>query len=158
MRNLNISVRSLIIPLKHDKLLLPNASLAEIITYTSPDPIDGSPEWCAGILTWRGQGIPLLSFEALQGGVMAKSGDKSRVAVFNALGGKKELPFFAFVVEGIPHLVNANQSVVTALAEHTGVDVGVSAHVMVEAEPMIIPDLDQIESMIMAEKTISARL
>jgi len=153
MSGISVSVRSLMIPMMHDKILLPNASLAEIVTYSDPVSVDKSPDWFLGLLEWRGLRVPLVSFESIQGGNKTDVGKHSRIAIFNALGGNPELPFFAVVVQGIPHLIQANQSVVTALAEESGDEEGVMAHVLIEAEPAIIPDLDKIESIIMAEKS-----
>jgi len=155
MSNLSISIRSLMIPMKHEPFLLPNASLAEIDTYHDPAPVTDSPEWLLGMLPWRGLEIPLVSFEAMQGESAAEHSQQERIAIFNAPGGDSSLPFFAVVVQGIPHLITANQSVVTALAEQEAEE-GILAHVLIEAEPAIIPDLDRIESMLRAEKTLSA--
>ena len=154
MSNLSVSVRSLLIPMEQEQILLPNASLAEIVTYTEPRRLESSPEWLLGMLPWRGLEVPLVSFEVLQGGEMSETGKRSRIAILNTLGGNADLPFFAVVVQGIPHLVLANQSVVTALAEEKTEKEGVLSHVLIEAEPAIIPDLDRMESIILAEKSL----
>lgn len=155
MSNLSVSVRSLMIPMKHDPFLLPNASLAEIVAYSAPGPLENSPEWLLGLLPWRGLDVPLVSFEAMYGEPRVAIGGDERIAVFNALGGDSRLPFFAVVVQGIPHLIMANQSVVTALAEQEAEE-GVLAHVLIEAEPAIIPDLDRMEAIILSEKALFA--
>jgi chemosensory pili system protein ChpC len=138
----------------HEQILLPNASLAEIVTYAEPRVLENSPEWLLGMLPWRGLEVPLVSFEVLQGGHKTETDKGSRIAILNALGGNPDLPFFAVVVQGIPHLVLANQSVVTALAEDKAEQEGVLSHVLIEAEPAIIPDLDRMESIILAEKSL----
>jgi len=150
MSNLNISIRSLLIPLTHDTLLLPNASLAEIVVQTEIEKVDG-PEWLLGMMSWRGLMVPLVSFEAIQGDTTSKLEKNSRIVVLNTLTDNSNRPFFAILAQGIPHLVNANQSVVTAIAQDAGEENGVLQHVLVEAEPAIIPDLDKIESMISSE-------
>ncbi len=154
MSNLNVSVRSLLIPMMREQILLPNASLAEIVAFSEAGVIENSPEWLLGMFPWRGLDVPLISFEALQGGQPAETGKRSRIAIFNTLSGNPDLPFFAVVVQGIPHLLMANQSVVTAVAEDTDDQEAVLAHVLIEAEPAIIPDLDRIESAILAEKSL----
>ncbi len=153
MSNLNISVRSLLIPMVKEQMLLPNASLAEIITYTQPRALKNSPDWMLGMLPWRGMDVPLVSFESIQGG-KTEIGQGSRIAIINALGGDSDLPFFAMLVQGIPHLVLANQSVVTALADQKASQEGVLSHVLIEAEPAIIPDLDGIESTLLKQKSL----
>jgi len=158
MSDLNISIRSLLIPMVQDKLFLPNASLAEIVSYSDPIAVEDGPDWCLGMLDWRGMQVPLISFEAMQEVPQADITRKNRIAVFNSLSNNKKLPFFAMLVQGLPHLMLANQSLVSTLAEETGDDVAVKAHVLVEAEPAVIPDLDAIESMIVKDKAISKLL
>ena len=153
MSNLNISIRSLLIPLTHDKLLLPNTSLAEIVLQTDVETVDG-PEWLLGLLSWRGLKVPLVSFEAIQGDAVGPVAKNSRIIVLNTLSSDSKLSFFAIQAQGIPHLISANQSVVTAIAQDAGDETGVLRHVLVEAEPAIIPDLDKIESMLLAEPSV----
>jgi len=152
MSNLNISIRSLLIPLTHDKLLLPNTSLAEIVVQTEVEPVEG-PEWLLGMISWRGLRVPLVSFEAIQGDTAGKMVENSQIIVLNTLSNNSDLSFFAILAQGIPHLINANQSIVTAIGQDAGEENGVLQHVLVEAEPAIIPDLDKIESMIGAESS-----
>lgn len=150
MSNLNEAVRSLLIPLTHDTLLLPNASLAEIVNYSAPVPVEDSPEWFLGMLPWRGLQIPLISFESVRGESSDEQVAKPRIAVLNAPSGNDALPFYAMVVQGIPHLIMASQSIVSSLSEQAK-ESGVLAHVLVEAEPAIIPDLEGLESMLLQE-------
>ena len=157
MSNLSISVYSLLIPFSDDAMLLPNASVAELIGFEQPAPLQNGPDWCLGILTWRGVKVPLLSFEAVRGNPVVDIDKNSRIAILNALGGNPKLPFFAMVTQGIPHLVQANQSIVTAVAEDTGGE-GVSRKILVEGEPALIPDLDALEAMILGDAAVCAGL
>ena len=153
MSNLNTSVRSLLIPLTHDTLLLPNASLAEIVNYSPPVPVEDSPEWFLGMLPWRGLQVPLISFENVRGESTADQENKQRIAILNAPSGNDSLPFYGMVVQGIPHLIMASQSILSSLSEQAD-EMGVLAHVLVEAEPAIIPDLEGLESMLL-EKSLN---
>jgi chemosensory pili system protein ChpC len=148
MSDLNAAVRSLLIPLTNDTLLLPNASLAEIVNFSDPVPVEDSPEWFLGLLSWRGLQVPLISFETLKGESTGDQAKKLRIAILNAPSGNDALPFYGMVVQGIPHLIMASQSIVSSLSEQDE-EVGVLAHVLVEAEPAIIPDLEGLESMLL---------
>jgi chemosensory pili system protein ChpC len=138
----------------HDNLLLPNAAVAEIIGNREVEALDDVPEWFVGFISWRGRQVPLISFETLTGKEVREAGKGSRIVVFNALGGNEYLPFFAAVSDGIPRLLQVNQSVVTALAEDDRHAEGVLCPVLVEGEPALIPDLDAMENLLMENAVI----
>lgn len=158
MANIAANVHSLLIPMANDTMLLPNAAVAEIIALSEIQPVENAPDWFLGILTWRGQRVPVISFEAINGSTKPEEHKKARIVVFNALGGSRSLPFFATVAQGIPHLLQANQSIVTALAESDQHPAGVLCPVLVEGEPAVIPDLDAMEKMILENPEIQEQL
>lgn len=147
----NISVPSLLIPLEGEMLLLPNAAVAEIIDYNDPEPVEKSPDWLLGLLLWRGYRLPLLSFENVTGKQPSLTDGSVRIAIINNLKGNNDLPFFGIVIQGIPSLTQANQSIVIASANET-VDAetrqGVLRDVLVHGHPAVIPDLDAIEDLL----------
>ena len=60
-------IRGVLITVPQGRLLLPNASVAEVITFSDPDPIEGAPAWLLGNIRWRGWRLPLLSYSRLAG-------------------------------------------------------------------------------------------
>jgi len=46
----NREIRGLMIPVTGTKVLLPNATVAEVITYSVPEKIAGAPPWLLGRL------------------------------------------------------------------------------------------------------------
>ncbi|MEW8260599.1 MAG: chemotaxis protein CheW, partial [Candidatus Thiodiazotropha taylori] len=53
-------VRSVLIPLHERQILLPNATVAEVMGYQQPEYAgDELPEWFLGHLAWRGVMIPV---------------------------------------------------------------------------------------------------
>ena len=158
MATIAANVHSLLIPMANDTLLLPNAAVAEIIALTDIEPVENAPEWLLGFINWRGQHVPLLSFEVVNGNEKPEYQSKARIVVFNALGGSSSLPFFATLAQGIPHLIQANQSIVTALAESDEHPTGVLCPVLVEGEPAVIPDLDAMEKLILQHPVLQEQL
>ena len=47
-------IRGVLIGVTGAKLLLPNASVAEVITYSLPEPVPDAPSWLYGRIRWRG--------------------------------------------------------------------------------------------------------
>lgn len=60
-------IHCLTIPLHEEIALLPNASIAEVISYKEPTTIDDAPDWFLGYVSWRERRVPLISFEAVSG-------------------------------------------------------------------------------------------
>lgn len=145
------SVHSLVIPVSGRNLVLPNAVVAEIVPYHTPEPISGGSSWLLGWLDWRDQRVPLISLEALAGRLPDQAVAGARIAVLNGLGGHPELPFFALVTQGIPRLVRISELSITPAPQAVGDDPTVRLQVLVEGEPAVIPDIDALEDLLLAQ-------
>lgn len=95
------SLTGLLLPLADRHLLLPNVAVAELIDYQQGEPSSDSPPWYLRQVTWRDRQLPLVSFEAACGGPLVV-GERARIVVLNALGGRPEVKFIALLVQGIP--------------------------------------------------------
>ena len=139
-------IRCVLVPVGDLRLLLPNATVAEVITFTTPEPIAGAPEWLLGRIAWRGWRVPLVSFTKLAG---AQEGDAElsvRVAVLKALGDNPELPFVAVVTQGFPRLTTLNAELIIPTHDGKPLPHGVKAQVLVRDDVAMIPDLEGIEN------------
>ncbi len=126
-------------------LLLPNVSIAEVVDYQIPEPDPARPDWFLGAVFWRGQALPVVSFEAMNGGGQASLGENPRLIVINAIGEHhNETPFYAVVIQNIPRLVKIDND---NIAEEAGVNKGPAEkmQVMTQGEIATIPDLDYLE-------------
>lgn len=95
------NLTGLLLPLADRHLILPNVAVAELIDF-QPAAFDlDSPPWYLGRVSWRQRQIPLLSFEAACGQKI-DIGERARIVILNALGGRPELKFIALLVQGIP--------------------------------------------------------
>ena len=91
----------LLLPLADRHLILPNVAVAELIDY-QPGTLDlDTPPWYLGRVAWRNRQIPLLSFESACGNKIV-IGERARIVILNALGGRADLKFIALLVQGIP--------------------------------------------------------
>lgn len=139
-------IRGVLIQVTAGRLLLPNASVAEVITYSDPEPVSNAPEWLLGRVRWRGWRLPLLSFSRLAGWSSEDGHLGAKVAVLKALGGNAKLPFFAVLSQGFPRLVTVSRERLQALGDQGAeARVGVRATVEFNDEPAVIPDIDGIE-------------
>jgi chemosensory pili system protein ChpC len=141
-------IRGLMIPVTGTKVLLPNATVAEVITYSAPEKIPNTPAWLLGRLSWRGWRLPLFSFSILSGGAGAETVSNAKVAVLKALSGNAKMPFVAMLAQGFPRLTTITPDLLIPTGDESELQPGVHAKVLVRDDHAVIPNLDQIELLV----------
>ena len=139
-------IRCVLVPVGNLRLLLPNATIAEVVTQSKPEPVDDAPEWLLGRITWRGWRVPLVSFTKLAGTEEGDAELSVRVAVLKALGGNPALPFIAVLTQGFPRLTTLNAELIIPTHDGSALPPGVRAHVLVRDDVAMIPDLEWLEA------------
>ncbi len=145
MAQLAADIRGVMIPLTDAKILLPNASVSEVITYGDPQPVADAPEWVLGTITWRGWRIPLLSFSLMAGQAASENTSGAKVAILKALGGSASMPYMALLAQGFPRLTTITEENLLLEGNQEDLPEGVSHVVSVNDEAAFVPDLDGIE-------------
>ncbi|MES2313903.1 MAG: chemotaxis protein CheW [Pseudomonadota bacterium] len=139
-------IRCVLVPVGNLRLLLPNATIAEVVTQSKPEPVADAPEWLLGRIAWRGWRVPLVSFTKLAGTEEGDAELSVRVAVLKALGGNPKLPFIAVLTQGFPRLTTLNAELIIPTHDGSVLPPGVRAHVLVRDDVAMIPDLEWIET------------
>lgn len=148
-------IRGVLITVGEGRLLLPNASVAEVITFSDPEAVENAPDWLLGQIRWRGWRLPLVSFSRFAGWSREEGQIGAKVVVLKALGGNPKLPYFAVLSQGFPRLVTVARS---ALAEPGGggqLPEGIHSRVLLNDDAAVVPDLGALEKMIDAALTHS---
>jgi len=140
-------IRCLILRTSASPLILPNASVSEIIGYTPPRQISGAPDWLLGQMTWRGWRLPLCSLSLLTGQGEGAPMTTAKVAIVKALGKHPRMPFLALRIQGFPHLSNVTETDLVAQPNADALP-GIVAPVQVKDELALIPDIKGIEELI----------
>ena len=145
----NQEIRGVLIQVEGARLLLPNATISEVLSYATPDPVDNAPDWLLGRIRWRGWQLPLVSFARL-GGIAEEQGDtRSKVIILKALGGNPRAPYFALLTQGFPRLVTVSRDRLAFDADaQSGLPEAVQASVTLNDETAWVPDLVRVESAI----------
>ena len=138
-------IRGVLIQVTGSKLLLPNASITEVLSFASPEKIAEAPDWLLGKIQWRGWQLPLISFACFSGGEVETGGIGSKVIVLKALGGDSKRPYLALLIQGFPRLVTVTEDRLTAITEHETLRNGVLSHVQLDEQDALIPDLLALE-------------
>jgi chemosensory pili system protein ChpC len=145
-------IRGVLIQVAGARLLLPNATIAEVLSYADPEPVDEAPSWLLGRIRWRGWQVPLVSFARFSGTAADEAGDLgSKVLVLKALGGDPALPHFALLTQGFPRLVTVSRQGLVADGGHGGdghddaLPPGVQVRVLLNDDAAFIPDIGAVE-------------
>lgn len=148
MNDMVREIRGVMIPVTNGRVLLPNATVAEVITFATTEPVPNSPKWLMGKIGWRGWRLPLFSFSMMTG-IADKEGQLNvRVAVLKALSGNAKMPFMAMMTQGFPRLTTISHEVLLPSGEEGDLPEGVQSSVMVRDDHAVIPDLQRIERMV----------
>jgi chemosensory pili system protein ChpC len=142
-------IRGVLIQIAGARLLLPNATIAEVLSYADPEPVAGAPDWLLGRIRWRGWQLPLVAFSRLTGVAGEQGGLGSKVLVVKAFGGNPKLPYFALLTQGFPRLVTVSRQALEAVDR--GGDAlpdAVLAEVMLNQDQALLPDIERIESLL----------
>ncbi len=148
---------SLLIPLTEERLILPRATVAEVIGLQPLEIMPAAPSWYLGTMGWNGRNVPVVSFEGMCGEATAATGGRSRIVVLYCLGHKLDAGFFGIVTQGFPQLVRANPDVVKPDAEGAGFGENspILCRVRMINETPLVPDLEQLEQMIAEETSVA---
>lgn len=141
-------IRGVLIQLAGARLLLPNATIAEVLSYAPPEPVESAPEWLLGKMRWRGWQLPLVAFAELAGFGKEPAGLGSKVVVLKALGGNAKAPYFALLTQGFPRLVTVSKEGLLPDADTAELPLGVQARVQLNEDTAFVPDLVAVESLI----------
>ena len=150
MIGLETDVRCMLIPMRHGRMLLPSAAVAEVIGYRTPDARDDKPEWMQGTVSWHQRDIPVLDFERLIGRDDVGAGIRQRIAVCYAIGGSVDWPLMGLLTQGIPRLLRVNKN---AIQVASGEDAGakpIRMSVSIAGESLVVPDLEYLQAQLAA--------
>lgn len=137
-------IRGVTISVTGGRLLLPNANIAEIITFADPEPVPDAPPWLLGRLRWRGWRLPLISFARLAGFAENEGELGAKVAVLRALGSNPRLPYFTVLTQGFPRLTTVSEEGLVPADEDVPPP-GTLGRVLLRDEYSYVPDLLDVE-------------
>ena len=140
-------IRGVLIPLQQQTLLLPNSAVTEIIDYRELDPVDGAPAWLAGSTDWHHRRLLVVQFERLLGQAEVAASQRRRIMVCHTLNEAAKQPFVGILAMAIPRLVRVTPEQLQGQAlEPELADAPVSAALLFDGQPVLIPDLDGLEA------------
>ncbi|MFT3793015.1 MAG: chemotaxis protein CheW [Rudaea sp.] len=140
-------IHAVLIPVSGTRLLLPNATVAEIAQLADVEKIDGAPSWLLGRLPWREHMIPLVSFARMTGVNALDETRQARVIVLKTLDDRDGvMTHIGLLAQGLPRLTTITSDLLVRTDDGSRLLPGTTAHVLVRSDQAIIPDLHWIEA------------
>ena len=104
-------IRTIMAPLTEGYVMLPSSAVAEVLNFTSLQPLKKSPPWLLGELAWHGWQVPVISYERLMSSPASKpTAKRARILIIKTLGESTQVNYIGLVIQGLPRLkkVSAN--------------------------------------------------
>jgi chemosensory pili system protein ChpC len=137
-------IRSILVPLAKDYVLLPNSAVGEIMNFTSPEPFKSAPAWLLGELAWRGWQVPVINFDHLVNkGSRSTITSKTRILIIKTLGESTQVNYIGLLIQGLPKLKKVTAE---SLLEVPGADLPKTlfSKVMIDDLQAVIPELGEL--------------
>lgn len=147
MDEIRTDLRGVLVPISETRLLLPNAVIAEVITFVSPDPVATKATWLLGKVDWRNYKLPLISIASFAGFVSRESLLNVKIAILKGLSGQAKVPYMAVLTQGFPKLTVIGPETVqvdTVADKRPGI--ALSVRLTADDSDAHIPDMDAIEA------------
>jgi chemosensory pili system protein ChpC len=144
-------IKCVILTLRKENVIVPNALVAEIISVKDIEEIENAPSWYLGKMTWRGADVPLLSFEAAGGEDISKVNLNTQAVVLYAVGKNNEVsdkPYLGLVMSGVPHVSHFTREQIKTDKEADGDHPMVAQKVRINGASVSILDVDAMVDMV----------
>jgi hypothetical protein len=138
-------IHALAIPTRAGTLLVPSATIAEVVNVSALSPLPLSPAWVVGAFGWRSLAITVVSFEALLGGAIGATGAAAKAVVFYPLSGRPQTEFFAMLSSAEPRPAAIDSSAVSLGAADLPKSPFVAAGLKLNGQSFWIPGFDELK-------------
>lgn len=140
-------IRSVLVPVTEAELLLPNASIAEIVAYSKPEAIDQAPEWLLGNVLWHGWQVPVVAFGTLTERHEAESVEGAKICITKSLIENDRMPYVGLLAQGFPRLVTVTEAALTEVPDSSA-HIAIAGKVIIGDREAWVPDLDRIGQLV----------
>ena len=141
-------IHCMYIPVEPDTLLLPTSTMAEVIDYVEPTPMESSPDWLLGQVEWESRQVPVFSFgDLINGSDVGEIPPQSKIMILKSLSSSAKMPYLGLLLDGLPRpvIVSENDLVETGDEKKS---MGAYRSVTVDEQDAIVPDLDRLTHLV----------
>ncbi len=138
-------IHALAIPTRVGLLLVPSATIAEVVNVPGLTPVPLAPMWLLGVVGWRTLAVPVVSLEALFGKAPTRPGPTSKAIVFYPLAGRAEWEYFAVLASAEPRPQPVDASAVTLTATELPQSPHVAGGLKIGGQALWIPNFEALK-------------
>lgn len=136
-----------VLPMQKQAVILPVDAIAEIIPYEPLQRIEETPDWFLGLLGWRGEQVPVVSFEMLtveRASFSLVSVASACLVIIRGTTDQQSLPFYALVGQTTP----VHHDITAEMLFETGesMERTEAAKVRFHNDVLSVPNLDYLEA------------
>ncbi len=137
-------IYAVLIPIQGDTLLLPNTTVAEVLSADGLEAIGSGSR--VPTRDWNGKRLRVVSFEILNGGAAPTDSSRARIVVLHPLAGVPTDTACGILTQGYPHLLTLNRTaLVKAPLRDTDTREIVLSRVKIANTEALIPNLQAIQ-------------
>ena len=142
----NDEIRGVVLQCAGERVLLPNATVAEVMSRVNLLPVSGQrPHWWAGGLAWQGFDLPVVALGRYAGLDEQVTDGPQKVVVLKGLSNAAALPYYAMLTESFPQLIAIPRDGLLADASEDELPEGMHMRVLLGEHSALLPDLDALE-------------
>ena len=134
------------IPLEGAALLVPSATVAEVINPQNISPVPFSQPWLRGVIGWRTLAVPVISYEVLLGALAPADPLSSKIIILYPLSGRKDWEFYGLLTTTEPRPQSLDGSQPVAERSELPDSPYVAAGLKVDGRLLLIPDMEALQS------------
>ena len=144
----SLEIHCMLVPTNPETLLIPTSTMAEVLDYTPPQPMEGAPPWLLGQVEWESRQIPVFSFsDLINGSDDGKIPSRSKIMVLKSLSDSARVPYLGLLLADLPRPICIKAETLTETGDDNKA-LGVFSHVLVDDTEAIIPDLDRLTHLV----------
>lgn len=140
-------IRSVLVPVADAELLIPNATIAEIVAYSTPEPIDQAPDWLLGNVIWHGWQVPVVAFRVLTEALETEPVVGAKICVTKSLVTNERMPYIGILAQGFPRLVTITETGLTEVPD-SGKHIAEAGRAIIGDREALVPDLDRLGQLV----------
>ncbi len=145
------SIKCVILTLRNNNVIVPEALVAEIISVKDIETSVNRPQWYLGDMKWQSVSVPLLSFETAAGTEVTKVNLNTQAVVLYAVakdGEVSKIPYIGLVMSGVPHVSTFSREQFKIDSEALEDHPMVAQHVRINGASVSILDIDAMVNMV----------
>jgi chemosensory pili system protein ChpC len=137
-------IRTIMAPITGGHVLLPNSAVAEVLSFTRPEPFKQGPVWLLGEIAWRGWQVPVISYERLiDDNAHTTPTSRARILIIKTLGESTQVNYIGLLIQGLPRLKKVTAA--TLLEKQTDdLPKTVFSKVSIDNQVALIPELGDL--------------